>query len=151
MKRRRLQVRTFKDLKGSEWVVRFTVGSAMRIRQELGIDIDRLISGDSEEIGRLLSDTWRIMELLVLLLADQIESRGMVDGNTPSTEFYDRFGGDVLDEACIAILQAIGDSLPKLKRRGLLAVVERISPTMEAAAKRVEEKVREMPIEVDPL
>ena len=140
----------FTDLKGDTWNLSFTVGDAFKLKRELGIDVDQMISGGDQEIQKILSDMWRLVEMLVLLLGPQIEAKGLlepIEGTEkfrPKDIFFDRLGGDVLDTATVALLMAIGDSLPKLKRRAFLAMVAKLSPTIETAAAAMEAKIQAM-------
>jgi len=142
-------MQSFKDLKGREWFLNFTIADAFRFKRELGIDVDLLTQGNDGEIERILSDGWRIVEILVLLLGPQIERKGLLepvkDGSSgkvrPSDDFYEGLGGEVLDEASVCFLRAVASSLPKLKRRALLAMIAKLSPTLETASIRLEEKI----------
>jgi len=143
-------MQTFKDSKGREWALNFTIADAFRFKRELKIDVDLLTRGDDGEIERILCDGWRIVEILVALLGPQIERAGLlekfeengVEKFRPSDDFYEGLGGEVLDEASVCFLRAVASSLPKLKRRALLAMIEKLSPTIEMAAGKLEEKIR---------
>lgn len=161
-------MQSFKDLKGNNWTISFTSGDARRLQRELGIDVDKLTSGDDQTIEKLLESSWLMVEILVLVLEKQIESRNLVETFSEditkkvmvdskleeitetvtkrrvSDEFFDLFDGSIIDEATLAFLKAVGDSLPKLKRRALLAMMERLSEIVETGTRGIESKIRGM-------
>lgn len=141
-------MRKFKDNQGNEWTIVFTVGDAMRLRREIGFDVNTLISKTDHQLEEILQDENKILEILVLVLEDQIIRRGLVETNGDKTVLAESFGmlfsGNTLDEATIAFLYAVADSFPKLKRRGLIAILEQLSPAMDTATEAMEAKIQSM-------
>ena len=146
-------MREFTDSKGRVWRLNFTGGNAIQFRRELGVDVEKLVAGDDGEIEKILSSSFRIFELLIPLLSSQIEAAGMMtplpgkDNFRPSDDFYEGFGGDVLDRASVAFLLAVCDSLPKLQREALQAMIAKIFPAIDSMSQKVVKKIQSMPIE----
>ena len=154
-------MRKITDHEGDEWCFRFTGGTAIRLRDELGIDIDELINGSDGEVEAMLSSSYRLHALMAIVLEKQIESRSMVVNRSRtktklengvekeyteeyralSDDFYDRFHGETLDEALIQFLLAVSDSLPKIRRRALQALIQKLSPMIETAATKAATEV----------
>lgn len=146
-------MRTIQDTKGDKWVVRFTGGTALRLRDELGIDIDNLISGDEREVMKLFADQKTIFDIMGVVFEAQIERLALVADRTRETadgvetyralsaEFYERFNGETLDDFVVELLWAVSDSLPNLKRRALRQVLAKLSPAIEKAADEMEKAI----------
>lgn len=135
---------TFKDTKGETWTLTITVGKAMKLKDELGLDVQTLMDKNSVTLERMLSDSWKIVEILALLLSDQFENRGLSD-----QEFFERIEGSTIDDATIAFLEAVADSLPKLKRRPMRMMIQKLSPSINQAAERVEKLVESKDLETE--
>lgn len=140
-----------------EWVFRFTGATALRLRDELGIDVDKLIKGEDGTIDAMLSSQWTLYSILGIVLEKQIENhefavkrtrkvQGSHSGETETyraltDEFYDLFSGDILDKAMVVFLLSVSDSLPKLPRETLRAMVAKISQTTDMAAQEMAKKI----------
>ena len=142
--------KSFTDLAGREWHLNFTVGDAMELKRELGIDVGKLLEKENGELEKIIQDEWVIAQILAIQLGPQLQRRDMLmdsgdgDGSkTPTRSFFDGLGGEVLDSAILAFLHAVAESLPKLKRRAMKAMLQKLSPTIEAATLAMEKKILE--------
>ena len=134
----------FKDTKGDAWTITITVGAAIKLRDELGLDVQTFIDERSETLEAMLSDSWKIVEILGLLLPEQIKRRNLTD-----EQFFERLEGSTLDDATIAFLEAVSESLPKLKRLPMQALIRKLAPTMDRATKILTEKVDAKDLETE--
>ncbi len=124
----------FKDDKDRIWTCNISVGVAIALRDNLSLDIATLTEHSTEGfLQRLLSDSWLLIDALLLVTASQRDERS-IDSNG----FLSAIGGDVLDAATMAFLEGVTDSLPKLKRRPLKKVLANMAATMETAATKLE-------------
>ncbi len=93
-------MKTFKDSTGRDWKISLTLGSAMAVKDLLGVDLLQPEQGDPPLLTRLGTDEMLLGEVLCALLADQFEANGVdgpevrraFDGKTllaAQTAFYD--------------------------------------------------------------
>jgi len=73
-------MKTFKDSTGRGWKISLTLGSAMAVKDALGVDLLQPEQGDPPLLTRLGTDEMLLGEVLCALLADQFEANG-VDGS----------------------------------------------------------------------
>lgn len=128
---------TFRDSTGDEWNLRISIGRAMALREQLGIDIQDLVTGSMIDDLLAIDNGWKLIEILAFLLTDQIEQKGISDH-----DFLDRLDGEVLDAALIAFLWAVSESLPKLKRRPIQTVIRRMDPAIDRATAKLETRIQ---------
>ena len=138
--------RTFQDSQGDSWTITITVGAAMKLRDQLGVDIQKLVESHDGTLSGLLTDVWKIVEILALVLEDQVKKRGLQD-----SEFFERLTGDVLDFATMAFLEAVADSLPKLQRRPIQELMKKLNSTLDRATETMAEKVKATDVEAEIL
>ena len=99
-------MKRFNDSTGAEWKLELTLGSAKRIKDDLGIDL--LCPAKDNEgktaVERLWGDAWLMGEAILCLLSDQIA------GSEISTDaMRQRFNGKALTEAEIAFREELID------------------------------------------
>ncbi|RKY23044.1 MAG: hypothetical protein DRP83_09905, partial [Planctomycetota bacterium] len=73
-------MKTFKDSTGRGWKISLTLGSAMAVKDALGVDLLQPEQGDPPLLTRLGTDEMLLGEVICALLADQFEANG-VDGS----------------------------------------------------------------------
>ena len=140
---------TFTDAKNRDWHLTVTIGDSIRLKRELGFDVGKLLEEGSGEFQKLIQDEWLIIQILAVLLGPQLQSRQMLtdsgDGSKkPTDSFYDGLVGETLDDAVVAFLHAVADSLPKSKRRAMKAMLKKLSGTIETAATAMDRKIESM-------
>ena len=123
----------FHDEKGRRWNLRITVGKAMTLRQEMNLDINQLIDPKSGLLHELIVDSWKLLDILLLLTRDERKEQSVSD-----KDFADALGGETLDEAVEAFLFGVTASLKKLQRRAFAAMTRQLSTGMEKAATKLE-------------
>jgi hypothetical protein len=125
-------MREFRDDQGRPWQVALTVASALRIRDNVTVDVVDEATGDrkampfdmvdaaniSQTFQVLRSQYAKIGEILYALLTKQVEAKGLT-----REDFLDGLRGDSLDAATKALEQELVDFFPQRLRKmiGLLA------------------------------
>jgi hypothetical protein len=125
-------MREFRDDQGRPWQVALTVASALRVRDNVTVDVVDEESGErkampfdmvdaaniSQTFQVLRSQYAKIGEILYAMLAKQIEAKGL-----SREDFLDGLRGDSLDAATKALEQELVDFFPQRLRKmiGLLA------------------------------
>jgi hypothetical protein len=125
-------MREFRDDQGRPWQVALTVASALRVRDNVTVDVVDEESGErkampfdmvdaaniSQTFQVLRSQYAKIGEILYALLTKQVEAKGL-----SKEDFLDGLRGDSLDAATKALEQELVDFFPQRLRKmiGLLA------------------------------
>lgn len=97
-------MRSFKDMHGTEWLLRITFSDAKRLREagfDVQADLSAKIFGDIYSVGAML---WLVCERQAI---------GMNPPLTPE-DFADRLDGTALESARCALAYAVGDFFPNL-------------------------------------
>lgn len=103
--------RKFTDTNGDDWLIRLDVATNKRVRDELGVD---LLKFDDTLYGRLLTEPEILVDVLYVVLAPRIADR-----NLDAVGFAERLAGDVIEDAAVALLEAITDFFPRRRREVL--------------------------------
>jgi len=125
-------MREFRDDQGRPWQVALTVASALRIRDNVTIDVVDEQTGERKAVpfdmvdAANISQTFQVLrsqyakigEILYALLTKQVEAKGL-----SREDFLDGLRGDSLDAATKALEQELVDFFPQRLRKmiGLLA------------------------------
>jgi hypothetical protein len=125
-------MREFRDDQGRPWQVALTVASALRIRDNVTVDVVDEATGErkampfdmvdaaniSQTFQVLRSQYAKIGEILYALLTKQVEAKSLT-----REDFLDGLRGDSLDAATKALEQELVDFFPQRLRKmiGLLA------------------------------
>jgi hypothetical protein len=125
-------MREFRDDQGRPWQVALTVASALRVRDNVTVDVVDEESGERKAVpfdmvdAANISQTFQVLrsqyakigEILYAMLTKQIEAKGL-----SREDFLDGLRGDSLDAATKALEQELVDFFPQRLRKmiGLLA------------------------------
>lgn len=125
-------MREFRDDQGRPWQVALTVASALRVRDNVTVDVVDEESGEQKAMpfdmvdAANISQTFQVLrsqyakigEILYALLIKQVETKGL-----SREDFLDGLRGDSLDAATKALEQELVDFFPQRLRKmiGLLA------------------------------
>lgn len=131
------QPRSFTDTKGRQWHLRITALSAMRMRDDLGIDLNNIASGDNNFLQELIVDTWKIVLVLDILTETRRKELGI-----EREDFLDSLADDVLDDAALAFINALVNFSRPLARPALKEVVNQMNSGVEIASQKLAERVR---------
>jgi hypothetical protein len=119
----------FTDALGRRWLLQITVGSCRKAKDALGLD---LIHPTEELFERLCDSPLDLADLLWLLCEEQAQAAGVSD-----EQFGCGLGGDAIDEASAALLQALVNFSPRHRRAPLEKVIEKV----QALSDRMTQKV----------
>jgi hypothetical protein len=138
-------MQTFNDTQGRAWQVDVTVETIKRVKGLLGLDLLEIVGGDLAE--RLSTDPILLCDVLYAVCKPEAEQRNVSD-----EEFGRGLAGDAIDAATGALLEALVDFFPKL-RRGLLKtalgrLTELQTRAVELAEKRLKDPALEKRLEV---
>lgn len=125
-------MREFKDEEGRPWRLALTVGSAMRVRDNVTVDVVDDETGERRQVpfdmvdAANISQTFQVLrsqyakigEILYAMLTKQVEAKGL-----SREDFLDGLRGDSLDAATKALEGELVDFFPQRLRTmiGLLA------------------------------
>lgn len=116
----------FLDTENRKWVLTITVGTIKRVRSATGIDLAGALDGDT--LQRIGADPVLLVEVLASILESQLEKAGV----TPEA-FGESLGGDALDHAGNALLDAIAEFFPSPKRRLMQGILQKTRAQTEQA------------------
>lgn len=128
---------TFTDTKGREWALRISIGAAMRLRDEAGVDVDKILDEKTSPLQSLIEDPIKLVAALEILVEEQRERLKI-----ERVDFLNAIDGSVLDEALESFLFAIAASLGKLKRRALEAAIPKVTTGLDDLATKIEAKIQ---------
>lgn len=109
---------TFTDNSGRQWDVAVDVTTLRRIHDLLGVDLGAMTWGALVE---RLGDPVFLVDLIYVVCKPQADEMRVSDEG-----FGRGLGGDAVDRATQALLQAFTGFFPAAKRRVLLSAIERI-------------------------
>lgn len=138
-------MREFRDDQGRPWMVALTVGAAMRVRDNVTLDIDGVkVPFDIVNAGNvgitlqvLRSQYTTIAETLYAILCRQIE-----DKKISKDDFFDGLRGDALDAAAKALEAELIDFFPQRLRKPISLLAAKLDETQQVAAERVEASIQ---------
>lgn len=124
--------RSFNDTKGRTWRLSISIGVAMKVRNNLGIDL--LASDTQNVILKLAADPITLCGVLWILVEDQATTAGV-----DQAAFWEALSDDSVEAATFAFLDALIDFFP-LARQGVLRRI--VAKMREADAKRLAHVVK---------
>jgi hypothetical protein len=127
---------TFKDTNGREWLVTINVAQVRRVREKLSVN---LADVHTDAVLAKLQDPVTLVDVLFVLVEAQAHERHISD-----EDFAAGLGGDALEAACAAILEALCDFFPKAKRLILRKVLAETTRRQQNAIERLESQVDEL-------
>ena len=145
---------TFKDDKGREWTLEFSVASAKRMSDYAGVSLQQLIpqmdeknaskEPDLSHLSAFLSDPFKVFDAVYSLVKAQAESRG-IDKDTLAESIGFLAGRDM----SLALLKAASDFFHwDAARKSVLRRVAMMGEKIiSAAAKRIDKELDKIDIE----
>ena len=121
-------MRTFDDATGQSWTVRVDLQTAKEWKRRLGFDVMGLPKAEWKPLGAILEDPVQMVDLLFLTCADECRRRNLTD-----EDFGRLLFGDAIEDAAVALIEAISDFFPSPSHRKTLAKIL-------AAARKVMER-----------
>ena len=103
-------MQSFKDSEGRDWIVTVTVATVKRVRQMCDVNLLELLEG--QLLQRLAADPVLLCDVLYAVCQPQASERNLTD-----EQFGAAMGGEVIDKACAAFLEALTDFFPNTQQR----------------------------------
>lgn len=110
----------FKDSEGRPWLVQVNVALLKQVRAALGIDLYKLLDDGFKGLAGLLGDPVSLVDVLYVLCRAQAAERALTD-----EQFGQAMGGDALDAATAAFVEALVDFFPDPQVRKNLRTLTR--------------------------
>ena len=120
------QTTQFQDTADREWNLDITIGVARKIKQELKVDLSRIVDG--KVFIELSCNRETLAGVLWLLVESQAERAGV----TPE-DFATSLGGDALDAAMDALREAIIRFTPRHQREAVRALFDKTMMAQDAS------------------
>jgi len=122
-------MKQFTDNQKRVWDVTINVNVLKRIRDVLDLDLTRVV--EDELIARLSNDPILLVDTLYVVCRTQADKCIVSD-----EDFGGSIGGDVIEEATIALLEELCDFFPKLRRRTLRKILAKVRTLADQAGTR---------------
>jgi len=135
-------VKAFTDAAGRNWTISLNLGTAMAVKDALGVDLLQPEAGDPPLLTRLGTDEMLLGEVLCALLSDQFEAKKVTEGDVRSG-----FDGATLLSAQKAFYEELVDFFRSRGRADRARVVETQATMIDAAVKAIEEKIGGMDVQ----
>ena len=135
-------MKTFTDTAGRTWTISLNLGTAMAVKDALGIDLLQPEAGDPPLLTRLGTDELLLGEVICCLLAGQFEANKVTAEDVRAS-----FDGATLLAAQKAFYEELVDFFRQRGRADRARAVETQAKMIEAAVKAVE--IRIAGIDVD--
>lgn len=103
---------TFTDLRGDSWSLVVTYGHRQKVLTETGVDLWTLFDNDLENLAQFVTNYPKVVEVTACLCSEEMDRR-----NIDAADFGYRMGGDTLEAAAEAIVQATVNFFPETTRR----------------------------------
>lgn len=102
-----VKIHQFKDLKDRNWVVRITVGTMKRVRDELAIDLNDALDPSKGVIDKLAEDPITMLDVVYLCCEKQLKEK-----DVSAEDLSEAIGGETIAQASEALLGALVDFFP---------------------------------------
>jgi len=135
-------MKTFKDSAGREWQLALTLGTAMTVRDRLGVDLLQPESGEPPLLTRLGTDEILLGEVLCVTLEDQFDKHGV----TPEA-IRGAFDGQTLLAAQQAFYEELVDFFRSRGRNDRAKAVAKQMDMINAAVSAVETKIDRLDVD----
>jgi len=135
-------MKTFTDAAGRNWTISLNLGTAMAVKDSLGVDLLQPEAGDPPLLTRLGTDEMLLGEVLCALLAGQFEANKVTEDDVRAC-----FDGATLLAAQKAFYEELADFFRSRGRADRARAVETQAAMIDAAVKAIEEKIGGMDVQ----
>jgi len=135
-------MKTFKDSTGREWVLTLTLGTALKVKSKLGIDLLQPEAGDPHLLSRLYTDELLLAEIICCLLEGQFEKHGVTE-----EDIFECFDGATLLASQKAFYEEMVDFFQKRGRADRAKAVSKYTNLISLAITAAEAKIDALDIE----
>ena len=134
-------MKTFTDAAGRNWTIALNLGTAMAVKDKLGVDLLQPEAGDPPLLTRLGTEELLLGEVLCALLAGQFEAHKVTDQDVRAG-----FDGATLLAAQQAFYEELIDFFQKRGRADRARAVEKQAKMIEAAVAAIETRIEGLDI-----
>lgn len=137
-------MKSFKDSTGREWAITLTLGTALKVKSKLGIDLLQPEAGEPPLLSRLGTDELLLAEIICCLLEGQFEKH-----NVSESDIYECFDGATLLASQKAFYEEMTDFFLSRGRTDRAKAVSKQTRLLSLAITAAESKIDA--IDVDKL
>ncbi len=135
-------MRIFKDSKGREWSISLTLGSAMMIKDRLGLDLLQPEMGDPPVLTRIGTDEMLLGEVICAFLSDQFGKYDLDEQGVKAA-----FDGETLLAAQKAFYGELADFFRNRGRADRVKAIEKQELLIDAAIAANEARIDSFDVE----
>jgi hypothetical protein len=135
-------MKTFNDAAGRTWTISLNLGTAIAVKDALGIDLLQPEQGDPPLLTRLGTDELLLGEVLCCLLAGQFETHKVTDAEVRAA-----FDGDTLLAAQKAFYEELVGFFQSRGRADRARAVATQQRMIESAVKAIETRIEALDVE----
>jgi len=135
-------MKTFTDAAGRTWTISLNLGTALAVKEALGVDLLQPESGDPPVLTRLGTDEMLLGEVLCALLSGQFETHKVTEDDVRAS-----FDGATLLAAQKAFYEELVGFFRSRGRADRARAVETQAAMIDAAVKAIEEKIGGMDVQ----
>jgi hypothetical protein len=135
-------MRVFKDNANRNWSISLTIGTAMMVKDRLGIDLLQPESGDPPLLTRLGTDEMLLAQVIATLLESQFELHKI-----DAEQIYQCFDGQTFTRAHEAFYQELIDFFQSRGRNDRAKAVEKQMKMILAGIKAAETKIENINVD----
>lgn len=132
---------SFKDTAGREWTVAIDPWGIKQVRAKTGVHLGKLLEDKLAKYAELVSDPELLVDVIFVLCSEQAEKRNVTD-----EQFGRALGGDALEEATAAFVQAFSDFCPSRLRTILKAIHAKAATVQTAATAKALEAINQLDV-----
>jgi len=135
-------LKTFTDAAGRTWTISVNLGTALKVRDTLGVDLLQPEQGEPPLLTRLGTDELLLGQVICCLLGDQFEVHKVTEADVRAG-----FDGQTLLAAQTAFYEELVDFFRSRGRTDRARAVETQSRVIAEAVKAIEAKIEALDIE----
>ena len=135
-------MKTFNDAAGRTWTIALNLGTAIAVKDKLGVDLLQPEAGDPPLLTRLGTDELLLGEVLCALLGEQFEAHKVSDKDVRAS-----FDGATLMAAQQAFYEELIDFFLNRGRADRARAVEKQMKMIVAAVKAIETRIEGLDID----
>jgi len=135
-------MKAFTDRAGRNWTITLTLGTAMTVKEQLGIDLLQPEAGDPPLLTRLGTDEMLLGEVLCAMLQQQFEAQGVT-----AEDVRNGFDGQTLLAAQRAFYEELIDFFQSRGRTDRAKAVAKQVKMIDAAVTAVETRIDALDID----
>jgi len=135
-------MKTFTDAAGRNWTIALNLGTAMAVKDTLGVDLLQPEAGDPPLLTRLGTEELLLGEVLCALLAGQFEAHKVTEDDVRAG-----FDGATLLAAQQAFYEELIDFFQKRGRADRARAVEKQAKMIDAAVAAIETRIEGLDID----